>query len=92
MFLQTDKNGCTTFTVKTKTLELNESDSYLYVRGEIEETGTGTGGHVKSSNPCRQLFISLFDFFFFFGFGFCAAVEFLLKGIHEESSLVFYHA
>ncbi|XP_071898928.1 alpha-2-macroglobulin-like protein 1 isoform X1 [Anas platyrhynchos] len=37
----TDKNGCTTFTVKTKTLELNESDSYLYVRGEIEETGTG---------------------------------------------------
>uniref|UniRef100_A0A8C3GE18 Alpha-2-macroglobulin-like protein 1 n=1 Tax=Cairina moschata TaxID=8855 RepID=A0A8C3GE18_CAIMO len=38
---RTDKNGCTTFTVKTKTLELTESDSYIYVKGEMEETGTG---------------------------------------------------
>ncbi|XP_031467380.1 alpha-2-macroglobulin-like protein 1 [Phasianus colchicus] len=36
----TDKNGCAKFTVKTKALELNESDSYVIV-GEMEEIGTG---------------------------------------------------
>ncbi|KAM7127231.1 LOW QUALITY PROTEIN: alpha-2-macroglobulin-like protein 1 [Ciconia maguari] len=37
----TNKNGCTTFTVKTETLELNETDSYLIVIGEMVEDGTG---------------------------------------------------
>ncbi|XP_015727585.1 alpha-2-macroglobulin-like protein 1 isoform X2 [Coturnix japonica] len=37
----TDKNGCAKFSVKIKALELNESDSYIVVVGEMEETGTG---------------------------------------------------
>ncbi|XP_004938162.3 alpha-2-macroglobulin-like protein 1 isoform X2 [Gallus gallus] len=37
----TDKNGCAKFTVKTKALELNESDSCIIVIGEMEEIGTG---------------------------------------------------
>ncbi|KAM6093514.1 LOW QUALITY PROTEIN: alpha-2-macroglobulin-like protein 1 [Chlamydotis macqueenii] len=37
----TSKNGCTPFTVKTETLELNETDSYIIVKVEIVEDGTG---------------------------------------------------
>ncbi|OXB56298.1 hypothetical protein ASZ78_002123, partial [Callipepla squamata] len=37
----TDKNGCANFTVKTKALELNESESSIIVIGEMEEAGTG---------------------------------------------------
>ncbi|KAM9277694.1 alpha-2-macroglobulin-like protein 1 [Cariama cristata] len=37
----TNKNGCTTFTVKTETLELKETDSYLAVIAEMVEDGTG---------------------------------------------------
>ncbi|XP_054687790.1 alpha-2-macroglobulin-like protein 1 isoform X2 [Grus americana] len=37
----TNKDGCTTFTVKTETLELNETNSYVIVIGEMVEDGTG---------------------------------------------------
>ncbi|XP_021250335.1 alpha-2-macroglobulin-like protein 1 isoform X2 [Numida meleagris] len=37
----TDENGCANFTVKTKALELNELDNYIYVVGQMEEIGTG---------------------------------------------------
>ncbi|OXB72226.1 UNVERIFIED_CONTAM: hypothetical protein H355_013405, partial [Colinus virginianus] len=37
----TDKNGCANFTVTTKALELNESESSIIVIGEMEEAGTG---------------------------------------------------
>ncbi|XP_010301999.2 alpha-2-macroglobulin-like protein 1 [Balearica regulorum gibbericeps] len=37
----TNKDGCTTFTVKTETLELNETNSYIIVIGEMVEDGTG---------------------------------------------------
>ncbi|XP_052646034.1 alpha-2-macroglobulin-like protein 1 isoform X1 [Harpia harpyja] len=37
----TNKNGCTTFTVKTKTLELKETDSCIIVVGKMVEDGTG---------------------------------------------------
>ncbi|XP_010216078.1 PREDICTED: alpha-2-macroglobulin-like protein 1 [Tinamus guttatus] len=37
----TNKNGCATFTMKTQTLELTEHDSYISVKGAIEEDGTG---------------------------------------------------
>ncbi|KAM8819938.1 alpha-2-macroglobulin-like protein 1 [Eudromia elegans] len=49
LFLQTNKNGCATFTVKTETLELTESDKYINVKGEIEEDGTG----VKTNNVAK---------------------------------------
>ncbi|XP_063212551.1 alpha-2-macroglobulin-like protein 1 isoform X3 [Chroicocephalus ridibundus] len=37
----TNKNGCTNFTVKTETLEFNETDSYIVVIGQMVEDGTG---------------------------------------------------
>ncbi|XP_009892429.1 PREDICTED: alpha-2-macroglobulin-like protein 1 [Charadrius vociferus] len=37
----TNKNGCNAFTVKTKTLELDETDSYIVVIGKMVEDGTG---------------------------------------------------
>ncbi|XP_061866938.1 alpha-2-macroglobulin-like protein 1 [Colius striatus] len=37
----TNKNGCATFTVKTETLELNETDIYVTVMGEMVENSTG---------------------------------------------------
>lgn len=61
-FLQTDKNGCAEFTVKTKALELNESDNYIIVIGEMEEIGTGTGEYVKSF-IIRSRLLSLFQIF-----------------------------
>ncbi|XP_029896597.1 alpha-2-macroglobulin-like protein 1 isoform X1 [Aquila chrysaetos chrysaetos] len=36
-----NKNGCTTFTVKTETLELKKTDSCIIVVGEMVEDGTG---------------------------------------------------
>ncbi|XP_010075939.1 PREDICTED: alpha-2-macroglobulin-like protein 1, partial [Pterocles gutturalis] len=36
----TNKNGCNTFVVKTETLELNETDSYIIAIGEMVEDGT----------------------------------------------------
>ncbi|XP_040451001.1 alpha-2-macroglobulin-like protein 1 isoform X3 [Falco naumanni] len=38
---QTNKDGCTTFTIKTETLELSETDSYIIAIGEVVEDGTG---------------------------------------------------
>ncbi|XP_009465521.1 PREDICTED: alpha-2-macroglobulin-like protein 1 [Nipponia nippon] len=38
---RTNKNGCTTFTVKTETLELNETYNYIIVIGKMVEDGTG---------------------------------------------------
>ncbi|XP_010131178.1 PREDICTED: alpha-2-macroglobulin-like protein 1, partial [Buceros rhinoceros silvestris] len=38
---RTNKDGCTTFTVKTETLNLKESDHYIAALGEMEEEGTG---------------------------------------------------
>ncbi|KAM6381889.1 LOW QUALITY PROTEIN: alpha-2-macroglobulin-like protein 1 [Alca torda] len=37
----TNKNGCTNFAVKTETLELNETDSYIVVIRQTVEDGTG---------------------------------------------------
>ncbi|XP_009960079.1 PREDICTED: alpha-2-macroglobulin-like protein 1, partial [Leptosomus discolor] len=37
----TNKNGCTTFTVKTETLKLKETDNYIIAIGEMVEDGTG---------------------------------------------------
>ncbi|XP_068257889.1 alpha-2-macroglobulin-like protein 1 [Nyctibius grandis] len=38
---RTDKNGCTTFTVKTESLELDETTSYIVAIGRMVENGTG---------------------------------------------------
>ncbi|KAK2528126.1 hypothetical protein Q9966_010017, partial [Columba livia] len=54
IWLQKIKNGCATFTVKTKTLKLEDTDSYIVVMGKRVEDGTGE--YVKHSLHCRQLF------------------------------------
>lgn len=41
--LQTNKDGCAAFTVKTEALEINEADSYVTVVAKLVENGTGTG-------------------------------------------------
>ncbi|NXL66195.1 A2ML1 protein, partial [Chordeiles acutipennis] len=41
--------------MKTETLELNETDSYIVVIAKMVEDGTGTGEYMKGSLPCRQL-------------------------------------
>ncbi|XP_057285232.1 alpha-2-macroglobulin-like isoform X5 [Pezoporus wallicus] len=38
---RTNKNGCTTFTVKTETLEVNKTDSHIIAIGKMVEDGTG---------------------------------------------------
>ncbi|XP_010154554.1 PREDICTED: alpha-2-macroglobulin-like protein 1 [Eurypyga helias] len=38
---RTNKDGCSTFTVKTENLELDEMDSYIVVIGKMMEDGTG---------------------------------------------------
>ncbi|XP_028943147.1 alpha-2-macroglobulin-like protein 1, partial [Antrostomus carolinensis] len=38
---QTNKDGCTTFTVKIETLEINEMDSYIAAIAKMVERGTG---------------------------------------------------
>ncbi|KAK2537737.1 Phc1 [Columba guinea] len=53
IWLQKIKNGCATFTVKTKTLKLEDTDSYIVVIGKRVEDGTGE--YVKHSLHCRQL-------------------------------------
>ncbi|XP_014115222.1 PREDICTED: alpha-2-macroglobulin-like protein 1 isoform X1 [Pseudopodoces humilis] len=37
----TNKDGCTTFTVKTEALEINEADKHIIAVGEMVENGTG---------------------------------------------------
>ncbi|NXN08148.1 A2ML1 protein, partial [Indicator maculatus] len=41
--------------VKTETLELEKTDSYIAVVGEMVEDGTGTGDSIKCFLPCRQI-------------------------------------
>lgn len=41
--VQTNKDGCATFTIKTEALETNEADSYIIAKGKVVENGTGTG-------------------------------------------------
>lgn len=62
LFLQTDKNGCAKFTIKTKALELDESVNSIVVIGEMEEIGTGTEESVRSFITCSRL-LSLFEIF-----------------------------
>ncbi|XP_061217214.1 alpha-2-macroglobulin-like isoform X5 [Neopsephotus bourkii] len=38
---RTNENGCTTFTVKTETLEINQTDSHIIAIGKMVEDGTG---------------------------------------------------
>ncbi|XP_065531588.1 alpha-2-macroglobulin-like protein 1 isoform X3 [Lathamus discolor] len=38
---RTNKNGCTTFTVKTETLEIDKTDSHIVAIGKMVEDGTG---------------------------------------------------
>ncbi|KAM6438805.1 alpha-2-macroglobulin-like protein 1 [Rhynochetos jubatus] len=47
----TNKNGCSTFTVKTENLELDETDSYIIVIGEMMEDGTGAKTMEKTRIP-----------------------------------------
>ncbi|NXP76358.1 A2ML1 protein, partial [Ramphastos sulfuratus] len=46
-FATLSQNGCATFTVKTETLELEETDSVIAVIGEMVEDGTGTRYSIK---------------------------------------------
>ncbi|KAM6418037.1 alpha-2-macroglobulin-like protein 1 isoform 2-T2 [Pluvialis apricaria] len=64
----TNKNGCAAFTVKTETLELSETDSYIVVIGKMVEDGTGAETTEKVGIPIATRmksieFINLHSFY-----------------------------
>ncbi|XP_054246101.1 alpha-2-macroglobulin-like protein 1 [Indicator indicator] len=63
-----NKNGCATFTVKTETLGLEKTDSYIAVVGEMVEDGTGANtmeisGIAVSTRMKSIEFINLHSFY-----------------------------
>ncbi|XP_064026995.1 alpha-2-macroglobulin-like protein 1 [Pogoniulus pusillus] len=83
-----NKNGCATFTVKTETLELEETDSYIAVVGEMVEDGTETkimeASGIPISTRMKSIeFINLHSFYKqglpFTGKMFCHSGEFPLS-------------
>ncbi|KAM6290379.1 alpha-2-macroglobulin-like protein 1 [Porphyrio hochstetteri] len=64
----TNKDGCSTFTVKTETLELDETDTYIVVIGGMVEDGTGAKTTEMSGIPIVTrmksiVFINLHPFY-----------------------------
>ncbi|XP_016157387.1 PREDICTED: alpha-2-macroglobulin-like protein 1 isoform X2 [Ficedula albicollis] len=64
----TNKDGCTTFTIKTEALEISEADSYVTVAAELVENGTGANSVETALIPVATImksveFINLHPFY-----------------------------
>ncbi|XP_010179781.1 PREDICTED: alpha-2-macroglobulin-like protein 1, partial [Mesitornis unicolor] len=85
-----NKDGCTTFTVKTETLKLDETDKHIIVIAEMVEDGTGTKTAEESGIPIatRVKSIDFINFHSFYKRGlpytgkiFCHSYDSLLRNV-----------